>query len=205
MNLYVKVALATVAWCFFHSIFITHFWRDTVCRAVPRCAVYSRLVYVLASSASLAGLFWWLRTLPETTVWVWSGWWQAVRVLGLLEAGLLFFLGARSYDGRAFLGLRQIAAGAAGQPVQPPAFSTQGVLGVVRHPWYTGTMLSLVFSLPFTDINLVWRAVFIIYTLVGAELEERKLVADLGEVYLDYRCRVPRFFPARKNRHKSGF
>lgn len=200
MNLPVQVAAATAAWCFFHSFFITHLWRDTVCRRAPSCAVYNRLVYVLASSASLGALFLWLGTLPATTVWTWSGWWQAVRVLGLLEAGVLFWLGSRAYDGRAFLGLRQIADHTRGGQARPPAFSTAGILGVVRHPWYTGTLLLLVFGLPYTTVNLVWRGVFLIYTLVGTELEERKLIRDLGETYLAYRRRVPRYFPALKAR-----
>lgn len=203
MNLYLMVALVTAAWCFFHSFFITHLWRDTVCRHFPRCAVYNRLVYVLASTVSAAALFWWLRTLPQTTVWAWSGWWQAIRVLGLFEAGLLFWLGARAYDGRAFLGLRQISDDARGKRAQPPAFSARGVLGLIRHPWYTGTLILLVFMQPFTDVNLVWRGVLIIYTLIGTELEERKLARDLGEVYHEYRRGVPRFFPSLKPRSRD--
>ena len=53
----------------------------------------------------------------------------------------------------------------------------------------------LVFCLPLTDVNLVWRTVFLIYTLVGTELEERKLLTDFGNAYAVYRDRVPRFFP----------
>lgn len=203
MNLYLKVALATAAWCFFHSFFISHYWRDTVCRAFPRCAVYSRLVYVMASTLSVGALFWWLLTLPQTMVWAWSGWWQVVRAVGLIEAGLLFFLGSRTYDGRSFLGLRQITDHAQGQSIQPLALSSGGILGVMRHPWYTGTLIFLVFILPFTDVNLVWRGVFLIYTLIGTELEERKLVRDFGETYLDYRRRVPRFFPSLRTRPRD--
>ena len=203
MNRYLLVAVVTAAWCFFHSFFITHFWRDTVCRAFPRCAVYNRLVYVLASTVSAGALFWWLRSLPATTVWSWQGWWQVVRVVGLIEVGILFWLGARAYDGRAFLGLRQIADDAGGVAAKPPVFSENGVLGVVRHPWYTGTLLLLVFMLPFTDVNLVWRGIFLVYTVIGTLLEERKLAKDLGEAYLEYQSRVPRFFPRLKARPRD--
>jgi protein-S-isoprenylcysteine O-methyltransferase Ste14 len=202
VNLYLQVALATAAWCFFHSFFITHFWRDTVCRRFPRCAVYNRLVYVTASTLSLGVWFWWVRTLPQTVVWDWSGWWQVVRVIGLVEAGVLFWLGARAHDGRSFLGLRQIAAHTSGRQAETAPFSTDGILGVIRHPWYAGTLLLLVFVLPFTDVNLVWRGVFLAYVFIGTELEERKLATDLGEVYQEYRRRVPRFFPVHKTRRR---
>nr|MEE4266759.1 hypothetical protein [Candidatus Krumholzibacteria bacterium] len=203
MNLYLQVALATAVWCFFHSFFITHLWRDTVCRRVPACAPYGRIVYVVASSLSLAVWFWWVNGLPAATVWEWSGLWQVIRVVGLLEAVVLFILGSRAFDGRAFLGLRQVTDHQAGREPTPPAFSTAGVLGVIRHPWYTGTLILLVFGLPYTDVNLVWRAVFLAYTLLGTELEERKLLKELGPVYADYRQQVPRFFPRLKPRRRA--
>ena len=202
MNLYLQVALATGAWCLFHSLFITHLWRDTLCRLVPRCAVYNRLVYVVGSTLSLGLWFWWVRGLPETTVWTWDGLWQVIRFLGLLEAAVLFWLGTRAFDGRTFLGLTQITDHAAGRTPRQPAFSTAGILGVIRHPWYTGTLLLLVCGLDFTDINLVWRSVFLVYTLVGTELEERKLLAELGETYARYRRQVPRFFPSLSPRRR---
>ena len=59
------------------------------------------------------------------------------------------------------------------------------------------------FGLPYTDVNLVWRGVFLAYTLLGTELEERKLLKELGSVYADYRRQVPRFFPTLKPRHRG--
>ncbi len=203
MNLPIQVALVTAAWCFFHSLFITHFWRDTLCRLVPACAAYNRVVYVLASTLSLAAWYLWLRSLPETLVWAWHGPYQVIRVLGLLEAAVLFWLGSRAYDGRAFLGLRQVADHAAGRTPEAPAFSRRGVLGVIRHPWYTGTLLLLVCGLDYTDLNLVWRGVFLVYTLVGTELEERKLLRELGDTYAQYRRQVPRFFPSLSPRRRG--
>lgn len=44
-------------------------------------------------------------------------------------------------------------------------------------------------------MNAVWRGVFFAYTLIGTELEERKLLRQFGQDYADYRRRVPRFFP----------
>jgi len=200
MNLYLQVALATGAWCFGHSFFVTHFWRDAVCRRIPGCPSLGRLVYVLAATASALVLFRWLESLPRTVIWSWPGWWQAVRAVGLFEAGLLFWLGARAYDLRFFLGLRQAVDRPAGGSPPPPVFSTAGILAQVRHPWYTGTVLFIVFILPFTDVNLVWRAVLVAYTFIGTELEERKLVLDLGPAYVSYRNRVPRFLPVRGKR-----
>lgn len=193
-------AVLTALWCFCHSLLITHAVRDRVRSLFPRYHVFDRLIYVLFSTASLGLLFVWLRTLPEQVLWDWPGWWQWVRWVGLAEAGLLFWLGARGYNGHSFLGLTQIRDFAAGRTQPVPSFSTAGILGIIRHPWYTGTIIFMAFCLPFTDVNLVWRLVFVVYVLVGTELEERKLLRDFGDEYAAYRRQVPRFFPSLRRR-----
>lgn len=199
----ITVAAWTAAWCAAHSLLITHAVRGRLRALFPRWHVAGRLLYVLFSTASLALLFAWFRTLPATMVWDWPGAWAWVRWLGLAESGVLFWLGARAHDGRAFLGLRQLADHLARRPPPQIPFRTDGILGVIRHPWYTGGLVFLVFCLPVTDVNLVWRAVFAVYLLVGTELEERKLLRELGPDYAAYRRRVPRFVPLKPRRPRS--
>lgn len=195
-----QAALATALWCCGHSLFTTHRWRGFVRRRLPGYRPWERLVYVATATVTLAVLVLWLRGLPERPVWAWHGPWQFLRAGGLAAAALLMALGARSYDGRGFLGVRQARDHLAGREPAETPFSADGILGVVRHPWYTATLLLLVCGLPFSDINLAWRGVFVLYTLVGTELEERKLLADLGHTYAAYRRRVPRFLPRPRRR-----
>jgi len=189
------VGLTATLWSFLHSLFITHSWRRWQQRVFPALEPFSRLIYVVFSTLSLGAAFYWWRTLPETMLLDWTGSWQVLRWVGIVTALVFFALGARAYDNRAFLGLSQLVHHLQGTVGGEPEFSRGGVLGKVRHPWYTGTILFFIFALPVTDVNLVWRGVFIVYTLVGTELEERKLVVELGEKYSDYRREVGRFFP----------
>lgn len=191
----ILVAVWTSVWCLGHSWFVSHRWRDLVRRLFPRYHVLSRLLYVVFSIVSLGVLMLWIRTLPAVTLFAWPGWWAAVRWLGVAEAIFLFWLGARSYDNRSFLGVTQALDYLRNTPSPEPTFRSTGILAVIRHPWYTGTLILLVFYLPYSDVNLVWRSVFVLYTLIGTELEERKLLKDVGEDYAAYRARVPRFFP----------
>lgn len=195
-----QAVLVTALWCVFHSLFITHAWRRFVARNLPGYEPWQRLAYVVASSVSFLVLALWLHLLPARTLWAWDSWWGWLRWLGLAVAGLLFLLGTRAHDGRAFLGLRRLVDHVAGRPLREPPFREDGILGVIRHPWYTGTLLLLVFCLSLTDVNLVWRSVLAAYVLVGTELEERKLLRDLGETYAGYRRRVPRFLPRTRRR-----
>ena len=191
----ISVALWTSLWCFFHSWFVSHRWRGFIQRIFPRYQVFHRLIYVVFSTFSLAVLMIWIGTLPTVTIFAWTGWWTWIRWLGLAEAAFLFWMGTRSYDNRSFLGFTQALDYLRGSPARRPVFHTTGILAVIRHPWYTGTIILLVFCLPYTDVNLLWRSIFLVYTLIGTELEERKLLKDLGSEYEAYRGRVPRFFP----------
>lgn len=195
MEKLLSVGLLTALWCALHSLFVTHWWRDLVRRNFPRYHPFSRLAYVVASTVSLGLLMLWIRGLPETMLFDWPGWWAWVRWVGLGEAAVFFWLGARSYDNRYFVGLNQVRDFLWGRPAADPPFRTGGILGVIRHPWYAGALLFLVFCLPWTDVNIVWRLVFVVYTLIGTELEERKLLKDVGEDYVAYRRNVPRYFP----------
>lgn len=199
----VWTAVWTTLWCAIHSALITHTVRDRTRALFPRYHVFDRIVYVLFSTVTLVLLMAWLRTLPEQMLWDWPGRWSWVRALGLAEAALLFWLGARDYDGRAVLGLAQIRDFVVRRQPSPPVFKTTGILKIIRHPWYTATLIFLSFCLPVTDVNLVWRLVMVVYVLIGTELEERKLLRDLGEPYAAYRREVPRFFPGLTKRKRS--
>ncbi len=198
MQTLLSVALAATLWSIAHSLFITHRWQSLQNAKFPRLRPFSRLIYVIFNTLSLGVLFLWWRSLPQTVYWNWDGPWQFVRWAGILMALVFFALGAAAFDNRAFLGIRQVANHLKGISGGEPSFSRRGVLGLVRHPWYSGTLLFFIFCLPVTDVNLVWRGIFLIYTLTGTELEERKLVVELGLKYENYRREVGRFFPKWK-------
>ena len=195
MQTLLLVGLSAVVWSTLHSFFITHRWQRVQHRLWPRLEPFSRLIYVVINTLTLGVLLVWWWALPARLLWVWPGPWSWVRWLGLALAGGFFWLGARAYDNQAFLGLRQVREHRRGLPHQDPVFTRRGVLARVRHPWYTGTLLFFIFCLPVTDVNLVWRGVFLIYTLMGTELEERKLLSELGRPYKKYKEEVGRFWP----------
>jgi len=78
-----------------------------------------------------------------------------------------------------------------------PKLVDSGVYAVVRHPMYLGTLL---FCLSFLFISFslpsigIWIAFFIFYDKT-ATYEEKDLVRILGEEYIAYQKRVPKWFP----------
>ena len=191
----------TVAWCVVHSLWIAPGVHGRVRSAL---GAYERLAYVVVAAVSLATLLWYVRGLPQHAILRFDGALGVVRWAGLAGAAALMVAGARAYDGRAFLGLRQIAARRAGLAAAPAGLRRDGVLARVRHPWYGGGLLIVLFARDVTDVGATYRGVFLLYFLVGVWLEERKLIAEFGSVYAQYRRDVPAFFPWRRPRTSAG-
>jgi protein-S-isoprenylcysteine O-methyltransferase Ste14 len=79
------------------------------------------------------------------------------------------------------------------------ALVTDGIYSRTRHPLYLATillLLGLAALYPFNRV-IVFSISLSVYVLIGAFLEERKLVAHYGQAYLEYRKQagfmLPRF------------
>ena len=197
------VGITAAAWCAAHSWFIALGPQRWMARHCGRYHAFNRLVYNLASAVSLAALLLYWRSLPHRVLFDWPGWWQLPRWIGLAAAGTLFLRGSRVYDNLAFLGLRQIRQWRRRRLPAPGRVSRRGILRQVRHPYYTGAFLFLIFCLPITEINAVWRGVFFVYLCVGTLLEEKKLLAEFGDEYARYQREVPMFLSFRGFRNRD--
>ena len=80
-----------------------------------------------------------------------------------------------------------------------------GIHKYVRHPLYLGTFIfiwGLFLLLPYLTL-LIANVIITVYTLIGITLEEKKLVAEFGKDYEDYRKRVPKLIPFFNLRRKG--
>jgi protein-S-isoprenylcysteine O-methyltransferase Ste14 len=119
-------------------------------------------------------------------------------VLLALSVGLLV-LGALKYDMLAFAGIRQLRSGS-GYTVMSESgtIDATGILGLIRHPWYLGALFFIWSDdAAITAASLGVDLILTLYLVWGTLLEERKLVAQLGDAYRDYQKRVPMLFPIR--------
>jgi methanethiol S-methyltransferase len=193
----VSVVIVAVAWCTLHSVLITRSFERGIRTRCGRLAAWHRLSYNLISVATLAWCWLEFRERPGDYLWGWHGWWQIPRLAGLALAAWFGWLGVRAHDNRAFLGLRQIKEMHADRDVTPPVLTRDGVLGLIRHPYYFAGILVVALYADFSTTTIAWRAVFVLYLLLGTWLEERKLLAVFGDAYREYRREVPALWPRR--------
>lgn len=93
----------------------------------------------------------------------------------------------RQYSFKGFVGLNS----------EPHALKTDGILKYVRHPIYAGTILVVIgFFLYIPNLpTLVSCTCTFIYLPIGMYLEERKLIKEFGQEYLEYKRKVPAIVP----------
>jgi methanethiol S-methyltransferase len=207
MAVYV-LALLWTAWCVLHSALISTTFVGLLHRHVPQWLIWHRLAYNLVSLVTLFPLALYTRGVAVQPVFSWQGMAVIPRVLLLLAAGLLFYGGARHYDLATFLGFRQLRDGAGGLLLNlKEEFTTAGVFGLTRHPWYLGSLLLLWSALPVYSAGAVVAVVVLsLYLVVGTVLEERKIMARHGEAYRHYQRQVSMLLPWKwLRRHCLGW
>ena len=106
----------------------------------------------------------------------------------------IFIIALREYDLGRFSGVTQLFDPTAQDKDEP--LQTSGLHRYVRHPLYTGAHLYLWGSVQ-TEFDLVTAAWASLYLLIGSHFEERKLIADYGDAYREYKARVPSVIPWR--------
>lgn len=181
-----------------HSVMARPAFKQWLTRAVPQHL--ERSTYVLASNLVLALLFWQWRPIPAI---VWDVTPPAVR----LAVWVLFWLGWAIALVSTFLishvdlfGLRQVYLAWRAQPYAHVGFRARSLYRVVRHPLMLGFVIAFWAAPTMTVGHLLFAAATTGYILIATQLEERDLIAVLGDEYRQYRRSVPMLVPGRVRR-----
>ena len=124
---------------------------------------------------------------------------QGLLLVGQAAAVLVIILGLLQTDVWHFLGLRQLTDTHSGRE---STLITTGFYRHVRHPLYTAGFLFLWLTPVMTSTLFALYAGLSLYLYLGSVFEERRLVAEFGQGYLEYQRQVPRLIPSlRIRRH----
>lgn len=156
---------------------------------------YYRLAYVILSFITTPLYLGLVVLLPDHRIYLIPQPWiyltllvQLLSIVGMLLSfkgtGMLAFLGLDSLFGISI-------------PSSDNKLTTSGLYAYTRHPIY---FFSLVFLwlIPIMSWNLLAFAIGVtLYTLIGSRFEERKLIGEFGQAYIDYRKVTPWIIPIK--------
>jgi protein-S-isoprenylcysteine O-methyltransferase Ste14 len=186
----------TAAWIGYfivHSLLASLAVKHRVAQRWPHLMPLYRLLFNFQALVLLVPPLWLTFALRGPLLWQWSGiaWWL-VNGLAVLAIGGVFW-SLRTYDGSEFLGLRQWREKERSVEDQE-RFHLSDLHRFVRHPWYS-LGLVLVWTRDMDPAFLTSAILITLYFIVGAWLEEGKLLVYHGEQYRRYRKRVPMLCP----------
>jgi methanethiol S-methyltransferase len=180
------IALAWTGYGVLHSWLASASLKRSVASRWPAAVRAYRLSFNILAVVLVIPPLWltWAYDGPLVTAWSpWLAWpAAAASVIGYLWS-------MKWYDGMDFIGMKQLLAGTATE-----RFIISPMHRYVRHPWYSLGLLLLWTR----DLNAGWLIAAIaisVYLIIGARLEEQKLIAAYGDAYKLYCKRVPSLIP----------
>jgi protein-S-isoprenylcysteine O-methyltransferase Ste14 len=193
---YLLLALAWTAYCTLHSAMISETATGFLKRRLGDSFRFYRLFFNSIAMLTLIPVLWYSHSLRQAAIFCWEGVWLVPQYL-LLGCGILLVVaGGRHYSLGQFVGISQLRGASSGGLATGGGIDSSGVLGLVRHPWYTAVVL-LLWARDLDMAALVGNGVLTVYIVVGTLLEERKLVHEFGDAYCGYQGRVSMFLPLK--------
>ena len=193
---YLLLALAWTAYCTLHSAMISETATRLLKRRLGDSFRFYRLFFNSIAMLTLIPVLWYAHSLGREAIFRWEGVWRVLQYL-LLSCGILLVVaGGRHYSFGQFVGISQLRGASSGGLATGGGIDSSGILGLVRHPWYTAVVL-LLWAGRLDLATLVGNSVLTAYVVVGTLLEERKLVREFGDAYRRYQGRVSMFVPLK--------
>ena len=197
------ILLSLAIYGFLHSLFASHTLKRWACRVGGDVARRSyRLVYNIFVALTFVPVVALVAFLPDAPLYAFPGVWRwlgyglqglgaVALVVVLLQTDLGSFSGLSQLRGRDESLCSPDARGRSGTLV------TSGFYRWVRHPLYTAGLVFL-----WANPQVSWNTLALnigatAYLIIGAILEERKLVTEFGAAYAEYRRRTPMLIPFR--------
>ena len=185
-----------------HSVMARRSFKRWWTRVVPDAV--ERSTYLVATCAVLALMFLFWVPIPAPVVWRVDPPAGAALLWGLFALGwLLVLVSTFLLDHFELFGLQQVFASLTRRAAPEARFRTPLLYRYVRHPLYSGLLLTF-WSVPvMTAGQLLFALGFTAYILIGIAFEERDLLRQFGERYRTYRKQVGMLIPHPRSRRTA--
>ncbi len=191
MNTILNIILYFLIFAIIHSALATDYIKNKAQRLLGDRYRFYRIIYTLISILTFApALLIWIKYSGSTPV-VYSipQWAYPLIILARVLALGIFVYASYQTDILAFTGLKQTH--------EKTILITNGVYGIVRHPLYASGILLLITKMEMSRLDLIAVLLVSIYLIIGAYIEERRLLSVFGDEYRRYQQQVSMFIPVK--------
>ncbi len=196
---YLIIVIMWTGYCALHSYLISIGFTNLMNRLLKKYNAFYRLFYILISLFLLIPLLNYTEQLDNKVIIFYGQYLDILRYI-LTAASLLMFFWAFffDYDSLSFFGIRQILHfGKTKEIKSSNEIKKRGLLGIMRHPMYLALIIYL-WCQTSKMADIVVNIVLTIYVIIGTILEEKKLVLEFGDAYINYQKEVPMLIPFTK-------
>ncbi len=176
-----------------HSVMARPAFKRWFTRFIP--TVIERTTYVFLSSLLLFVLYYFWQAMPGII-------WNVESSIGSLILIGVFWLGWITVLLSTFMinhfdlfGLRQVYINYKGQEYSDLEFRIIGLYKLCRHPIMLGFIIGFWATPTMTAGHLLFAFATTAYIFIALQFEERDLLTIFGDVYENYRQKVPMLFP----------
>ena len=193
MNPIIWNVILVALWGLIHSGMARPGFKAKITKIIPEPA--ERATYVLVSGLTSILLIGYWKIVPGE---VWNiGSTPLIYILwGIFMFGWVFLLAAtfaiNHFD---LFGLRQAYLNFKSMDRPPLTFVKRAMYKYIRHPIQTGVLIGIWVTPHMTVTQIILSVGFTIYIIVGLWFEEKDLIAEHGESYLQYRKETGSVFP----------
>jgi len=189
---YAAFALLWILWCTLHSAMISVSVTGYFKYKLGNGFRFYRLFFNIFALVTIIPLLLWQ---PAESYFTWDGYFVIGRIFIYLVGIFLMLAGGMHYDMLQLVGIRQIREKTSNTLMsEVDELDTRGILGIIRHPWYLAGFI-LIWGSDLGTAEIIRNVIMDSYFIIGIYLEERKLVAELGEKYREYQRQVPMLIP----------
>jgi methanethiol S-methyltransferase len=196
---YIVITLLWTGYCALHSYLISIRFTNRMNRLLKKYYAFYRLFYILISLFLLIPLINYTGQLDPEVIIIYGNYTDIFRhILMYASLGMFFWAFFFDYDSLSFFGIRQILSFGKTKAIQPSdGIKKSGLLGIMRHPMYLALIIYL-WCQTAKLADIVVNIVLTVYIFIGTILEEKKLVLEFGEAYIQYQKEVPMIIPFTK-------
>ena len=189
---YAVFILRFIVFAALHSLFAAKRVKKLIGGATGKEPRFYRLIYNLGSFVMFVWVMASYRNSP--VLYYAPGVWSLVVYLVQIVIASMLFNCIRQTGISDFLGFSQVR----NTTSSSQHLITGGCYAIVRHPLYLLSTIFMILNPVMTAQWLLLTILSVIYFIVGALIEEQRLIATFGDEYRRYQQKVPFIFPYKK-------